>query len=351
MEKSSFFTSLNGDRKYKATDWAAYFANFIGNGVFPNPSSALRVNTNGDMTVSLSPGYGFIKGYAYTNTDNLMLTISPSDAVLPRIDRVVLRCDFVNREITAKVKAGVFNSNPVPPNLQRDVDAYELALADIRIDPGIISIAQSKITDLVLNSELCGIVTQTVQTIDTTELFRKLDAFIEERGTDVLHWIDQSTGKWEKEFNTWFDMIKGLLNEDVAGQLANRIFELEEKVANGLKAENMQMADGNSVEKNVTDLRNDVKTVQRHKVTNDNGTCILLNAKYDLDSLINTGKYNGNDLVHAPSDDSGWWYIEVMRHTNGDGYAYQVATSLTLTPVKKYHRIRISGVWQPWRSL
>lgn len=351
MEKSSFFTSLNGDRKYKATDWAAYFANFIGNGVFPNPSSALRVNTNGDMTVSLSPGYAFINGYAYTNTDNLTLTIGPADAVLSRIDRVVLRCDFVNREITAKVKAGVFNSNPVPPPLQRDADAYELALCDIKIDPGIMNILQSKITDQVLNTELCGIVTQTVQTIDTTELFRKLDAFIEERGHDVLYWIDQSTGKWEKEFNTWFDMIKGLLNEDVAGQLANRIFELEEKVANGLKAENMQMADGNSVEKNVTDLRNDVKTVQRHKITNDNGTAILLDIKYDLDVLIKNGSYNGNDLLHAPKDDKGWWYIEVMRHTNDNGFTYQIATSLNLEWVKKYHRVQTGGVWQPWRSL
>lgn len=351
MEKSSFFTSLNGDRKYKATDWAAYFANFIGNGVFPNPSSALRVSTNGDMTVSLSPGYAFINGYAYTNTDNLILTIGPADAVLSRIDRAVLRCDFVNREITAKVKAGVFNSNPVPPPLQRDADAYELALCDIKIDPGIMNILQSKITDQVLNSELCGIVTQTVKTIDTTELFRKLDAFIEERGNDVLHWIDQSTGKWEKEFLAWFDTIKGVLDGDVAGKLTNRILALEDKLENGLKAENMQMADGNSVEKNVTDLRNDVKTVQRHKITADNGTCILLNPKHDLDLLINTGNYNGNDLVHAPNNANGWWYIEVMKHTNGNGYAYQVATSLTLEWIKKYHRVMINGIWQPWRSL
>lgn len=351
MEKSSFFTSLNGDRKYKATDWAAYFANFIGNGVFPNPSSALRVSTNGDMTVSLSPGYAFINGYAYTNTDNLTLTIGPADAVLSRVDRVVLRCDFVNREITAKVKAGVFNSNPVPPNLQRDVDAYELALCDIKIEPGIMNILQSKITDQVLNTELCGIVTQTVQTIDTTELFRKLDAFIEERGTDVLHWIDQSTGKWEKEFLAWFDTIKGVLDGDVAGKLTNRILALEDKLENGLKAENMQMADGNSVEKNVTDLRNDVKTVQRHKITNDNGTAILLDIKYDLDVLIKNGSYNGNDLLHAPKDDKGWWYIEVMRHTNDNGFTYQIATSLNLEWVKKYHRVQTGGVWQPWRSL
>nr|DAQ05226.1 MAG TPA: hypothetical protein [Caudoviricetes sp.] len=34
MEKSSFFNSVSGDRKYKAEDWASYFASFIGNGVY-----------------------------------------------------------------------------------------------------------------------------------------------------------------------------------------------------------------------------------------------------------------------------------------------------------------------------
>lgn len=350
MEKSSFFTSLNGDRKYKATDWAAYFANFIGNGVFPNPSSALRVSTNGDMTVSLSPGYAFINGYAYTNTDNLTLTIGPADAVLSRIDRVILRCDFVNREITAKVKAGVFNSNPVPPNLQRDVDAYELALCDIKIEPGIMNILQSKITDQVLNTELCGIVTQTVQTIDTTELFRKLDAFIEERGTDVLHWIDQSTGKWEKEFTTWFDMIKGLLNEDVAGQLANRIFELEEKVANGLKAENMQMADGNSVEKNVTDLRNRVNAGQNFKLTQDDGKYIEDHSGVNIDNFF-AGQRNIYNAIGTLPPGISYGDNNLIVECKGTDVNFIRQMCYDVRSDKSWYRMRLSGVWKPWRSL
>lgn len=352
MEKSSFFTSLNGDRKYKATDWAAYFANFIGNGVFPNPSSALRVNTNGDMTVSLSPGYGFINGYAYTNTSNLILTISPADAVLSRIDRVVLRCDFVNREITAKVKAGVFNSNPVPPPLQRDADAYELALCDIKIDPGIMNILQSKITDQILNSELCGIVTQTVQTIDTTELYRKLDAFIMERGEDIKHWMGESTGKWEKDFMAWFDTIKGVLGEDAAGQLANRILALEDKIENGLKADNMQMADGNSVQVNYNTLKDTVNKGQKHKLTSDNGTAQLLNAGYDLNTLTKAGVYNGEKFTNAPKGNQGWWYIEVMQHTNLNGFCYQKATSLSdFNNIRVFHRQQVGNTWGPWRLL
>ena len=46
MEKSSFFNSVSHDRTYKAEDWAEYFASFIGNGVFPVPSTGLQVVAN-----------------------------------------------------------------------------------------------------------------------------------------------------------------------------------------------------------------------------------------------------------------------------------------------------------------
>ncbi|MGH4125286.1 MAG: hypothetical protein ACREV6_20405 [Clostridium sp.] len=41
MEKSSFFNSVEGDRKYKASDFASYFNSLLTNGVFPNPSTNL----------------------------------------------------------------------------------------------------------------------------------------------------------------------------------------------------------------------------------------------------------------------------------------------------------------------
>ena len=49
MERSAFFNSINGDRRYKAEVFAEYFSSFIGNGVFPNPSTSLQVIANDDM--------------------------------------------------------------------------------------------------------------------------------------------------------------------------------------------------------------------------------------------------------------------------------------------------------------
>ena len=257
-EKSSFFTSLNGDRKYKSSDFAEYFSTFIGNGVFPNPSTNLLVTANGDMTINLSPGFAWINGYMYHNTDNLTLTVEHADSALKRIDRVVLKCDFINREIKAYVKKGSFASNPIAPNLERGVNAYELSISDILVENGVISIQQSKITDTRLDENLCGIVTQTVKEIETSELYRKLQGYIEERGQDVKGWMESATAQWEIDFNTWFETLKDILSGDVAGNLARRILELENKVGSGLTADNILMQDGLSVETSILNLQEEL---------------------------------------------------------------------------------------------
>ena len=71
MEKSSFFTSLNGDRKYKSEDFAKFFGTLIGNGVFPNPATGLQVKAlNNDMSITLLPGEAWINGYFYNKESN-----------------------------------------------------------------------------------------------------------------------------------------------------------------------------------------------------------------------------------------------------------------------------------------
>lgn len=132
MEKSSLFNSVNGDRKYKASDFAEFFNSLVNNGIFPNPNTNLQVVTNSNnMTVTVKPGKAWINGYVYINTDNLILNVD--DGVLNRIGRVVIKLDFLNREIKTSIKKGTFASNPVVPELQRYADAYELGVADIYI--------------------------------------------------------------------------------------------------------------------------------------------------------------------------------------------------------------------------
>ena len=137
MEKSSFFNSVSGDRKYKAEDWASYFASFIGNGVFPVPSTGLQVVAGNGMQVTVKAGKAWINGYFYDNTSDLSLTLATADGVLNRIDRVVVRWDLTNRLISVKVKSSSPSASPSAPNIERDADIYELALADIYVGAGV----------------------------------------------------------------------------------------------------------------------------------------------------------------------------------------------------------------------
>lgn len=272
MEKSFVFNSINGDRRYKAEDFREYFASFIGNGVFPNPSTQLQVLSNNNMTVTISEGKGFINGAIYYNTENLILKIDPADGVLNRIDRVILRFDNLERNITCKVKKGTFASTAIPPGLQRDADAYELCIAEIKITAGAVSILQSNITDTRLDSSACGIVTQTVKTIDTKTLYNKLEAYIDERGKDVDSWLTSFKSERELSFNEWFSAIKGILDGDVAGNLANRILEIENKV-NNLELTSVKVTRPNktTVEESLVKLETELGTNKTTLLSNITG--------------------------------------------------------------------------------
>ncbi|HDK7165763.1 TPA: hypothetical protein PTV51_002037 [Clostridium botulinum] len=288
MERSGFFNAMKvgdtWDRIYKAENYAEYFASFIGNGVFPNPSTNLQVIGTDRMQVIVKSGKAWINGYLYENTDGLILPVDVADGVLHRIDKIVLRYDVVEREIRAKIKKGEFASDPKAPQLTRDADMYELGLADIKVNAGSISITQVDITDLRLNKELCGIVHGTIEQVDTTTIFNQ-----------YLEWYKNITGKTEQElqtikenletdFNIWFDGLKETLSGDVAGNLLNLI---------NINTENIKTKASNE---EFDKFKKDT-TLQLADITTD--TKRLTNAK-DITGAINelfTNANNGKKLI------------------------------------------------------
>jgi hypothetical protein len=268
MQKSSFFNAImeNGvpDRTYLAEDFASYFASFIGNGVFPLPSTCLQVIANGDMTVAVKAGSAWINGYYYINTDDLTFTLTIADGVLKRIDRLVVRCDFAEREISIVVKQGEYSNNPVAKELQRDADAYELGIADIFVSNGAISITQSAITDLRLSNTYCGYVTGIIKQVETTTIFNQFSTwyaeftsnFANESNTwksqfesNAENWEDKFQSEatsWrigeEQAFKIWLENLKNMLDENVAANLQNQITNI---VENGTdSAKNADTLDG-----------------------------------------------------------------------------------------------------------
>lgn len=318
--RSSFFNSVNGDRRYLAYNFAEYFASFIGNGVFANPSNAFQVYEKENMIVNVKAGKAWINGYIAVNDGDYNLTITNADGVLNRIDRIVLRLDFNVRAINIAVKKGAFASTPVAPTLQRDAEVYELVLADVYVGKGITRITQSNITDQRMNKDLCGVVKGTVDQIDTTDLFNQ----------------------YGSAFQEWFETVKNYLNDTAVGNVANKLAEHElSKGAHGLgiaelnttaktirEAINEVFISGNNVKKNMVDTL----------LSLDSTLPITINSGWSniISALPNVSGKSAMNVFIQPTQpvtkDGIWFKTDYANRPEIENYAYQnYSDSLSLS--------------------
>ena len=72
----------------------------------------------------------------------------------------------------------------------------------------------------------------------------------------------------------------------------------------------------------------------------------------DLNTVTTPGFYDGMALVNAPDSLTGWFYIEVSRHSASAGFLVQKAHTLDLTNNQRsYIRWQVGGTWSPWQVL
>lgn len=88
-EKSGFFNSQNGDRRYDVSFLADFYAQILTNGIYNGGTNLQVTNSNDDMQSDIAVGRAFINGYFYHNDSVISLTHSASHALLDRIDRVI----------------------------------------------------------------------------------------------------------------------------------------------------------------------------------------------------------------------------------------------------------------------
>lgn len=211
------FNSVAGDRIYKAEDWAWYFGLFISNGVFANPTNGLQVMANSGMAVNVKPGAGFINGYAFRNTTDASLTLDAGDGTYNRIDRIVLRWDLDNRLMLLAIKKGTAAASPVAPALTRTSSVYELALADIAVARGAVSISQVDITDQRANTALCNFCVGLVDQINWSDLTAQLSAFMAQTEQDLMDYMQYIHDILDSETASHLlNLINGLQSSKVA---------------------------------------------------------------------------------------------------------------------------------------
>lgn len=138
--------------------------------MFITPATSLMVEALTGMRVQVNPGGCHIEGARAYEGYARTFTLAPSSS-LPRIDRVVVRFDTAEdkRNIDIYIKEGAPGTYPPPPDLIRQPNYYELALADIRVPAGATDIQNKHITDQRLNNEVCGAVVPAIPYQSETE--------------------------------------------------------------------------------------------------------------------------------------------------------------------------------------
>lgn len=185
QECGFFNAQLEGeefDRVYLAEQFAAYFAAFIGNGIYGHSMQKLQVLCQDvpNMSIKVLSGEAYINGWWYRNTDTYDISVPVADGVLSRIDVVVVRWGNAERDMWLQLITGTPSSNPVKPAIRRDADYFDLQLAVISVPAGAIRITQTQIQDTRLNNAVCGLVTGVVDQIDTTNLYNQFESYFQD---------------------------------------------------------------------------------------------------------------------------------------------------------------------------
>lgn len=191
------------------------FSKILRDGVLAKPADSFQVIAgDSGLTVKIRPGFGLIRGaFAYDEAEEVM-ALHPAPTSYSRIDRVVLRCNYLQRLCEIIIKTGTPASDPVAPELLQPAsgDYYELSLATVKIIANQTAVTQSAITDTRADSRVCGFITQLIDSIDTSVFSEQLNAYIKEFRLES-----------SQKFEQWFNGIKGQLGEDAAGHLQNQI--------------------------------------------------------------------------------------------------------------------------------
>lgn len=252
------------DRAETSDLFALLFASLISDGVLARPSTCFQVLGTGEgLSVEVQPGFGMVKGHFAYNDEKMTLSVDSAPQKYSRIDRVVMRCNYLERTVEIVMKTGTEAANPVPPELIRPAagDYFELCLANIRLIAGQKVITQSSITDTRPDSSVCGYITQLIDHLDTDVFFAQLNSFYEEfvekadgsydkfmadmqaylnslemSGNSQLKVIVDAMQNFktisEQDFLDWFDSIKDMLESATNGEMLEEILRLMKNLYN-----------------------------------------------------------------------------------------------------------------------
>lgn len=229
------------DRAESSDFLATFISRIISDGVLGQPGDCFQVTAYTGMKVKVRPGFGIVRGRFAADEEEAEIEVSAAPAGYRRIDRVILRANYLKRMCEIVLREGVAGARPVPPELIRPEsgDYYELCLANISIAAGQTSVAQADITDTRYDSRVCGVVTQVIDHLDTPVFFAQLDSFyaefVEKSNTSYAEFLRMAQEAYDTISTNMDNYYKGLmeqgkaLHEEYKADISGYIADLKSK--------------------------------------------------------------------------------------------------------------------------
>ena len=146
-------------------------------------AQSFTATTNGDNTLTLSKGVGclhvseFWAAFPYL-LNSTVLQFEDADGVYPRWDAAVLGYDKNVNMAGLYVRTGLAAQSPTLPELRRDNDFDEIFLYRVTRPVGATKIEAEHIVDLRLDPTYCGLMRDTIDSIDTRVMQAAFEAFL-----------------------------------------------------------------------------------------------------------------------------------------------------------------------------
>lgn len=129
-------------------EWSKMTRHWMNTGVIQGGLNNFEVYADSTgMNVKVKSGEAWIKGHYFESDEEEVLPFAQADGSNPRIDRVVIRLDWGENRIELAVLQGVPAVSPVAPALTQNTARWEISLARIRVDAGVNTIPNNKVTD------------------------------------------------------------------------------------------------------------------------------------------------------------------------------------------------------------
>ncbi len=149
--RSQFFDG----KSYSAIDFVETNKNIMRNGVIADKNFC-KVTANGNMSVAVSPGRGWINGHSFQIENTLTFELPQADGILDRVDTIIIRLDLTvgEEKIQCFNVVGQLGQSFTEP--MRDGNIYDIIIAKVPVTNGLTEITDLIIVDTRGDTTICG---------------------------------------------------------------------------------------------------------------------------------------------------------------------------------------------------